>query len=103
MYNNKAETARAESEAKQADVQEFEVRLKQAQRRVETNEALLRREIERTKVEVSNLEKLYASGEVAIQPVQAARARLEELTIQLDPKFVPPTPANPKLPAPASK
>ena len=88
----KADLARSQLDAKKAEVQEFEVRLKQARRRVEANEARLRREVERAKVEVGNARKLFASGGLTIDQVNAIQARLDELMIQLDPKYNPPAP-----------
>ena len=88
------QTAEAEVEQKMAEVLEFEVRLKHARRRVEAEEARLKREAGRAKAELDRIETLAKQGAVAIGSLEAARARYDELMLQLDPKYAP-APINP--------
>ena len=87
------EAARAAQEVKKAEVLEYEVRLKQARRRVEANEGRLRREAERAKSRLEWAEDMLKKGFVGKSQYEADRLKYVELMIQLDPSFVPPKPA----------
>jgi beta-lactamase regulating signal transducer with metallopeptidase domain len=81
--------SRADSERRKIDVQEYEIRLKQARRRIEAEEARLKREIERVKDRVSWSEEMLKKGYVSSATALADRATYDDLMTRLDPNFVP--------------
>jgi multidrug resistance efflux pump len=81
--------AQAELDQKMSEVLEFEVRLKQAKRRADAEEARLKREAERAKTRLEWVESMAKKGYVASSELEAARARYDDLMFQLDPKYAP--------------
>ncbi len=90
--NDKAEAAQGELEAKNAEILEFEIRLKQAKGRLDASEARLKREVERVKARLDWSEGMFKKGYVPKATYDAEKASYDELMIQLDPKFVPTAP-----------
>ena len=74
---------------KKAEVLEFEVRLKQARRRAEAEEARLRREVDRAKARLDWAEAWPRRASSRSAKLEAARDRLDDLMFQLDPKYAP--------------
>ena len=101
--NDRAEVARAELDAKKAEVLESETRLKQARRRLAAAEARARREVERVKSRFEWSENMLKKGYVSKTRYDADKAAYDELMIQLDPKYVPAPPAELPSTSPAPK
>ncbi len=88
-----ARLAQADLEAKKAEVLESKVRIKQARRRLDANEARLKREVERVKARLDWSEGMFKKGFVSKAQYDADKASYDELMIQLEPKYVPAPPA----------
>jgi beta-lactamase regulating signal transducer with metallopeptidase domain len=85
--------SQADLEQKKIEVREFEIRLKQARRRVEAEEGRLKREVARVKARFDWYEGLFKIGYVPAQMLAAERVDrvdYDELMLQLDPRYVPP-------------
>jgi len=85
----KLQAAQDKLALKASELEVHEVRLKQARRRVEAETARLKREAARAKVELERLEDLHRRKIIGDSPVEAARDRLDDLMLQLDPNAKP--------------
>ncbi|WP_435018158.1 M56 family metallopeptidase [Tundrisphaera sp. TA3] len=80
----------------ESELPEAELRLKQARRRVEAEEARIRREIERAKSRLDWAEKMFSNKVMSEANFNEIRDRYDDLMIQIDPDHKPtPTPKKP--------
>ncbi len=99
--DDKARAEEAALEAKKAEVLEVEVRIKQAKRRLDAQEARLKREVERVKARLDWSEGMFKKGYVPKATYDADKASYDELMIQLDSKYVPAPAATPSPDVPS--
>ena len=92
------ETAQEDRKTKEVEVLEAELRLKQAKRRADFEEARLKRLAERTKVELDRAKELYQRKITGAFPVFQVQGRFDDLMLQLDPNYKP-EPSPPENPA----
>ena len=93
-------SADAEVARKGADVREYEVRLKQATRRAEAEEAAVRSDLERARDRLKWSEDMQKKGYVSKATATADRLQYDNLMRQLDPDYrpSPPEAAGPEKP-----
>ena len=96
------ETAQEDRKTKEVEVLEAELRLKQAKRRADFEEARLKRLAERTKVELDRAKELYQRKITGAFPVFQVQGRFDDLMLQLDPNYKP-EPSPPENPASAAQ
>jgi multidrug resistance efflux pump len=84
--------SQGDREVKEVEFREYQLRLKQAKRRVEFEEARLKREIDRVRDRLDWSEKMHKQGYVSRATYLADRKSYDELMFQLDPKYVAPKP-----------